>query len=76
MGMFPRITNLIEIHDYQLPNELKDAIILHLKVLKDEFTRYFPDIRKSDFNLVRNPFVHKVENCIPDDEDDTRIYTF
>ena len=38
MGMFSRITDLIEIHDYQLPNELKDTIILHLKVLKDEFT--------------------------------------
>ena len=54
MGMFSRVTNLIEIHDYQLPDELRDAIILHLKVMKDEFTRYFSEITQSDFNLVRN----------------------
>ena len=29
MGMFSSVTNLIEIHDYQLPDELRDAIILH-----------------------------------------------
>ena len=53
MGMFYRVTNLIEIHDYQLPDELRDAIILHLKVMKDEFTRYFQEITQSDFNLVK-----------------------
>ena len=72
MGMFSRVTNLIEIHDYQLPDDLRDAIILHLKVMKDEFTRYFPEIRQSEFNLVRNPFVQKVEDCIPDDQDDVQ----
>ena len=55
MGMFSRVTNLIEIHDYQLPDELRDAIILHLKVMRDEFTQYFPEITQSDINLVRNP---------------------
>ena len=70
MGMFSRVTNLIEIHDYQLPDELRDAIILHLKVMKDEFTQYIPEITQSDNNLVRNPFVQKVEDCIPDDQDD------
>ena len=70
MDMFSRVSNLIEIHDYQLPDELRDAIILHLKVMKDEFTRYFPEITQSDFNLVRNPFVQKVQDCIPDDQDD------
>ncbi|KAI6648289.1 hypothetical protein LOD99_12098 [Oopsacas minuta] len=70
MGMFSRVTNLIEIHDYRLPEELRDAIILHLKAMNDDFTRYFPEIRKSDYNLVRNPFMQKVEDCITDVQDD------
>ena len=69
MGMFARMTNLIEVHDYQLTDELREAIILHLNVLRDEFTRYFPEIKKSDFNLVRNPFVEAVQDCIPDELD-------
>ncbi|KAI6648387.1 hypothetical protein LOD99_8177 [Oopsacas minuta] len=72
MDMFSRVTNLIEIHDYRLPEELRDAIILHLKVMKDEYTRYFTEIRKSDFNLVQNPFVQKLEDCITDDQDDAQ----
>ena len=59
MGMFSRVTNFIEMHDYQLLDELRGAIILHLKVMKDEFTQYFPEITQSYFNLVRNPFVQK-----------------
>ena len=42
----------------------------YTKVMKDEFTGYFPEITQSDFNLVRNPFVQKVEDCIPDNQDD------
>ena len=38
--------------------------------MKDEPTQYFPEITQSFFNLVRNPFVQKVEDCIPDDQDD------
>ena len=72
LGMFARMTNLIEVHDYQLTEELRHTIILHLKVLRDEFTRYFPDIRKSDFNLARNPFVEKVKDCIADDLDEVQ----
>ena len=72
LGMFARMTNLIEVHDYQLTEELRHTIILHLKVLRDEFTRYFPDIRKSDFNLARNPFVEKVQDCIADDLDEVQ----
>ena len=62
-GMFARMTNSIEVHDYQLTDKLRDAIILHLNVLRDEFTRYFPEIKKTDFNLVRNPF-ETVQDCI------------
>ena len=72
LGMFARMTNLIEVHDYQLTEELRHTIILHLKVLRDEFTRYFPDIRKSDFNLARNPFVEKVQDCVADDLDEVQ----
>ena len=36
------------------------------------FMRYFPDIRKSYFKLVRNPFVQQVEDCIPDDQNYTQ----
>ena len=72
--MFARITNLIEVHDYQLTDELRDAIILHLNVLKDEFARYFPEIKKTDFNLVRNPIVESVQDCIPD-ELDARLHS-
>ena len=72
LGRFARMTNLIEVYDYQLKEELRHTIILQLKVLRDEFTRYFPDIRKSDFNFARNPFVEKVQDCIADDLDEVQ----
>ena len=34
-----------------MPNDSRNAIIMQLKVMKDEFSRYFHEIRKLDFNL-------------------------
>ena len=67
-GMFAKMTNLIEVHDYQLTDELRDAIILLHNVLRDEFTQNFPEIKKTEFNQM-NPFVETVQDCIPDELD-------
>ena len=46
MGMFARMTTLIEVHDYQLTDELRDAIILHLNVLRDDVHDISQKLRK------------------------------
>ena len=56
---FPNLDTLIDKVKTELPEILKSEIEKHLKALKDEFMRYFPDLKKtgsSKWKLTRNPF--------------------
>lgn len=49
-----------------LPQLAKNEILQHLTALKNEFSRYFPELGDDEFDLVRNPFKLPVER-VPDD---------
>ena len=53
--MFSRLAELIEDSEAEISEELKQAILSHLKALKVEFEKYFPNLNASDFTPVRNP---------------------
>ena len=64
LTMFSRLAEFIEDSEAEISEELKQAILSHLKALKVEFEKYFPNLNASDFTLVRNPFVVNVGDCI------------
>ena len=70
LTMFSRLAEFIEDLEAEISEELKQAILSHLKALKAEFEKYFPNLNASDFTLVRNPFVVNVGDCISDDDDE------
>lgn len=62
--MFSRLAEIIEDSEAEISEELKQAILSHLKALKVEFEKYFPNLNASDFTLVRNPFVVNIGDCM------------
>ena len=68
MGMFGNLTGYLDEQEISLPDDVKLSILDHLKKLVEEFERYFPDIGKNTFNLVRDPFKADVDACLRDDQ--------
>ncbi|KAI6648427.1 hypothetical protein LOD99_8217 [Oopsacas minuta] len=67
--MFSHLCSYVEDCEISISEALQNDIATHLQSLKDEFSRYFPETTKSKFNLVRNPFLAKIDDCIPDNHD-------
>ncbi|KAI6648073.1 Zinc finger BED domain-containing protein 5-like [Oopsacas minuta] len=67
--MFSHLCCYVEDCEISISEALQNDIATHLQSLKDEFSRYFPETTKSKFNLVRNPFLAKIDDCIPDNHD-------
>ena len=59
LAMFSHLFSYCEDNNYEISESLKNEIASHLHSLKNEFSRYFPEIAKSQFTLVRNPFQAK-----------------
>ena len=69
LSIFPRLSICLTDNEIVFKEEFCTQITSHLKTMKDEFERYFPDISKLEFDIVRNPFsINLYEtNPIPDD---------
>ncbi|KAI6661430.1 hypothetical protein LOD99_13302 [Oopsacas minuta] len=67
--MFSHLCSYVEDCEISISEALQNDIATHLQSLKDEFSRYFPETTKSKFNLIRNPFLAKIDDCIPDNHD-------
>ena len=73
LAMFSHLCSYCEDSNYEISESLKNDIASHLHSLKNEFSRYFPEITKSQFALVRNPFQAKIDDCVPHNDDAARI---
>ena len=64
-GSFPHLDEALE--EKPLNGDVKELIQTHLKTLRDEFCRYFPNIEEEilEWKLIRNPFLTDVED-VPD----------
>ena len=60
--MFSRLSSYCVDNEIILDATLAETISSHLLALKSEFVKYFPDIGKPEFDLIRNPFL--LENNI------------
>ena len=69
LAMFSHLCSYCEDNNYEISESLKNDIASHLHSLKNEFSRYFPEIAKSQFALVRNPFQAKMDDCVPHNND-------
>ena len=47
---------MIETSGFELNNEFINAMIKHLTILCEEFSRYFSQLPTESFTLVRDPF--------------------
>jgi len=68
--LFPRLNELFDDTEnpiLNIENEFKELISVRLVFLKDQLSKYFPDISSENwqFKLVRNPFNIDV-NILPD----------
>ena len=54
--MFPHLSEMIETSGFELNNEFINAMIKHLAILCEEFSRYFPQLPIESFTLVRDSF--------------------
>ena len=67
---FQTLKSLVDNEKYaDLVNEVQQNVLHHLKKLKDEFNRYFPECNDLETNgirsMIRNPFIVKI-NEVPD----------
>ena len=62
--MFSHLCSYCEDSNHEISESLKNDIASHLHSLKNEFSRYFPEITKSQFALVLNPFQAKMDDCV------------
>ena len=69
LAMFSHLCSYIEDCGTTISEPLKIDIGSHLHSLREEFERYFPEITKFQFALVRNPFLVKMDDCIPENDD-------
>jgi len=65
--VFPTLRILIDDEHYKcFTEDIQNNILEHLRVLKEEFTRYFPEYGIVDTDdlkkLIRNPFIVEVNN--------------
>lgn len=64
---FDTLNQIIDGQCAEIKGEIQNNIILHLKILKSEFTRYFPDCKDNGIRkLIRNPFIVNVSE-VPDE---------
>ena len=73
MTMFSHLCSYVEDCEISISEALPNDIASHLQSLKDEFCKYFPETKKSQFTLVRNPFLAKIDDCIPDNQDAAQV---
>ena len=65
--VFSHLSSFVE--DKLDSKSLQNDYVTHLQSLKEEFSRYFPKTTKSEFTLVRNPFLPKMGDCISDNHE-------
>lgn len=58
VAMFEKLSSILDVcgEDKVLPQFAKNEILQHLRVLENEFKRYFPELSDDVLDLVRNPF--------------------
>lgn len=66
-SVFPTLRVLIDDEHYKcFTEDIQNNVLEHLRVLKEEFTRYFPEYGVVDTDvvkkLIRNPFIVEVNN--------------
>ena len=66
-SVFPTLRVLIDDEHYKcFTEDIQNNVLEHLRVLKEEFTRYFPEYGVVDTDvvkkLIRNPFTVEVNN--------------
>ncbi|XP_042223024.1 zinc finger BED domain-containing protein 5-like [Homarus americanus] len=72
VAMFENLSTVpVEIEDHLLDPSLKTEITQHLKSLKSELKRYFPEFEEEEGKLVRNPFSGTLDiAALPNDVQD------
>ncbi|XP_025192117.1 protein ZBED8-like [Melanaphis sacchari] len=66
-SVFPNLRVLIDDEHYKcFTEDIQNNVLEHLRILKEEFTRYFPEYGVVDIDvvkkLIRNPFTVEVNN--------------
>ncbi|XP_050065774.1 protein ZBED8-like [Aphis gossypii] len=74
---FQTLKSLVDNEKYaDLVNEVQQNVLDHLKKLKNEFNRYFPEYNDLETNsiqsMIRNPFIVKI-NEVPDNNQEDLI---
>ncbi|XP_025406396.1 protein ZBED8-like [Sipha flava] len=74
---FQTLKSLVDNEKYaDLVNEVQQNVLQHLKKLKNEFNRYFPEYNDLETNgirsMIRNPFIIKI-NEVPDNNQEDLI---